>query len=74
MRHAKIHATNKPFTSCVNFFNFCRCDVCGKSFVDERSLMRHSKIHTFKGCADANFYNFFAGAMFAENRLLTSGP
>ncbi len=62
----------------VSFTFFCRCDDCGKSFVDKRSLMRHAKIHVtnkpFKGCVDANFCNFFAGAMFAENLLSTSGP
>ena len=41
-----------------------RCDHCGKAFVDERSLMRHAKIHADnkpfpcphceKGYVDAN--------------------
>jgi hypothetical protein len=46
--------------------------------MDERSLIRHAKIHAtnkpFKGCVDANFFNFSAGAMLAENLLLTRAP
>jgi hypothetical protein len=56
----------QTFKGCVdaNFFIFCRCDACGKSFVDERALMRHAKIHATnkpfpclhcdKGYVDAN--------------------
>jgi hypothetical protein len=66
MRHAKIHETSKPSKVVWMLISliFSRCDVCGKSFVDDRSLMRHAKIHATnkpfpclhcdKGYVDAN--------------------